>query len=49
LLAGSFIRGAKIAAREESRIVRRTMLQQEAMIERVRRAPVRKTNASRRR
>ena len=35
-LAGSFIRGAKIAAREESRIVRRTMLQQEAMIERVR-------------
>ena len=48
-LAGSFIRGAKIAAREESRIARRTMLQQEAMIERVRRAPDRKTNASRRR
>src|SRR5918998_1653948 len=36
-LAGSFIRGAKIAARERSRTVRRTMLQQEAMIERVRR------------
>ncbi len=36
-LAGSFIRDAKIAAREESRIVRRAMLQQEAMIERVRR------------
>jgi predicted nucleotidyltransferase len=37
LLAESIIRDAKIAAREENRIVRRTMLQQEAMIERVRR------------
>jgi hypothetical protein len=33
-LAGRDICGAKIAARMQGRIVRRTMLQQEAMIER---------------
>jgi lincosamide nucleotidyltransferase len=36
LLAGRDICGAKIAARMQGRIVRRTMLQQEAMIERTR-------------
>src|SRR5918993_3290551 len=36
-LAGCDIRGAKIAARMQGRVVRRTMLQQEAMIERTRR------------
>jgi hypothetical protein len=35
-LAGRDICGAKIAARMQGRIVRRTMLQQEAMIERTR-------------
>jgi lincosamide nucleotidyltransferase B/F len=37
LLEGRHICGAKIAARMQGRIVRRTMLQQEAMIERTRR------------
>src|SRR5829696_1009654 len=36
-LAGRDICGAKIAARKQGRIVRRTMLQQQAMIERTRR------------